>query len=958
MKFQDWLHNLEENEHIKKDLSVQVDSKIWKLEIKAEVLAKKIEEIKNFSLNIDWININEAGDIYRELWEKNPYKLYKTLYSLLEKSIFWDIWMEEFFNLKIEELKKLWVDISNIKINEKKISIKKSLREQAKKLYQLLFKSLWKEKIKDLSSVKISWWKIQLFNNTNFLLEIYTIKIDEHNWLFLKKEEGKDINKLLVKQDKENKELKSKRELFFKWSLAVSFWYSTVAWVILLNVVEFFDPNWKKHKLKLNKEVSWWKEVALKEALLSIKEKFWYNVKHENWEIRFEDIKSKIDVVNIRQKLNNISFEDFKEAMKDSSLSKEKLEFEYSRHIANANSFLNLVEKQYWRKVSLKEFSMSLLKESTTWKFWLWVHVILYPIFFAEVHKNWWNLDSYFIWASEMILFNSWALFVGSKLQGTSQKLMKMWLHWKVLSGFLQLAWWLFWWAFAVSSWKGISSQIWLKKWYDTVSPDSYNYFEKNWSWKNSSIISYIWTWWYAYEIADYLWTDIWIKWTPITFWKNEVDLSTEKEEYMSTWLTRTKDFYNNKLEEYSSKLIWNITQYIDEYTNFSNWIARYYEINDEIGYNYTKEEVLKNRKDLLEKKIYKFIYKWENWGIESNNKKIKDSIYNIIISNIDRLISWWDILEIHSFILAELDNLKINNGTIKELEEEIIYKKELLETILIWKRVEITNSEKLSFSELSWRMAPKYMIDYIESLSVEEREYLNLYYKRILETKKIVTNNDYTWDDISIWRSWVKKETYYDRLIRDKSTIELPDWRILSKWDIFHQITLLIKWLKENIDFIERIKKDESNKDVSKIKWLETINYKNWEKIIKYGWWIEIVSWKRKIFIKTKKNWMLEYIQSWYKKFTPNIKWLWDWWFLIWGKKIVEYTYIYPFVFINSNSPTLTFRRANSEINSKFVRSEDISIEELFNMLENKWNPILMEDYELYHDLELTLDK
>lgn len=948
-------------ETLENDVSIPIQEKPWDTRelpktqnlrtdiewerLKEDIKKEKIEFIRKLSKNTTFTesDVLEFTEKIQETSNKK-YSLFLAIQKYFESWFFSWKDFSTFFDEKFKELELIW--ITEEEKNELwliKWDLYKRISSVSKNILTSTIKEIWEDSLVNVSSIKIEKWKLILSYNNSPKIDVFTIEFDEKKSWFKSTKSTELAPTKSQEQVTEREKVSENNQLsFFWWVLTLSVTSALVKGISNLKTIEFIDKEWKLQKIKLDKPIAWDNAVLIKESLTIIERELGYKWELEWWKIVFEKKLEEVDISNIRWKIWELSFEDYKKIMADSWIPEDQLKVEFEKQKYNLNSFIDWVEKQYWKKVSFKDFSTELMKNSVSWKFWLGLHIILYPIFFTEILKHGWNLDSYFKWASEMVLFNSWAMLAWKGI-------MKIpWAQWKIIGWFMQLVWWIVWWWVWVTSWIMVAGLTWMQKWFDTVFPESEDFMYKYAWWKNDSMVGYLWTWWFAFEMADYLWTDIGIHWTPITFWQNEVDLSTDKSEYMSVWLTRNKESYNAKVDDFTKKLLdkihkltWDYKKYTLDQVDQSDWLMQ-------LSAN-QKDRLKVEWRKKLEKSLYNFIFKWENGWEENTNKELKEKLYNFVLLNIDKLIEWTDISEIEWLIAYEMEKLKISKDTLLEMQREIVMKESQVKTVLSWDNKKQIG-ENPSYEEVLWVIwAPQYMVDYIASLNEKEREFLLNYYTRTINKEEVIWKDDYV-DDVWYVYRWDKKvrrqRNIYDKLINDSTEVKLENWKTTTNWKIFHEITMMIKDLKRKKEFFDRLKKTDSITDSTKLKVWEKIDYTDWTEITKFAKWIEIVLSNKKMFLWTDENGKLEYIKIWDRKFVPDVA------------LRLENKDMYPYVFINSNEPKITFRRQNTDINEKFVRTEDINIADLIQKTEWQEKFTLIEDNELYYDIVLKLDK
>jgi hypothetical protein len=210
--------------------------------------------------------------------------------------------------------------------------------------------------------------------------------------------------------------------------------------------------------------------------------------------------------------------------------------------------------------------------------------------------------------------------------------------------------------------------------------------------------------------------------------------------------------------------------------------------------------------------------------------------------------------------------------------------------------------------------------------------------------------------DFVAVWESEIG---IYKKLIGDKTKmiLETQGWEEIEKWKLFYQLITYIKILKREDYFLKRLEQDSITQATDLEKWKTQENESI--EVERKSNWIEIVKEGKTMFIWLNKLWQLEYIKVWDKKFKPSVDYtpdstiVFDKWFTD-----INIGTIFPFIFFDNKLENITFSQTNKHFNSNFWVRESWSIDKLFETLEKWGNFTLIEDYSLYFDLEMKIEK
>lgn len=543
-------------------------SDIQKEELRLKEKAKIIEELKSLKVIFDYtvcksIIIHPSFDSRYNL----KFNISSILNEFYQRSCFEGKTIDWYVNPKINRLKEL--NASKEDISELSFFIDNeiywTIEIYSDKLTDSLMSLLWEDKSKKVISIWILKGDIVVYYNDSQEADIFSLELLEGagKGLFIKFKEHIDLSQTDEQISQREKESGNTKLTYFWWALTLIAATTLVTWRInryILKWIQFIDANWQLQTITLPKELYWETQSdVIKRALEIIKAQTWYEVKRVDWKDVFERSTNKIDIKSMRAELLKLNVHDYAKTnwlWEYWPFSKEVL-VEAEKQKIEAISFLDSLERSNWPAISASRFL-----EFLRWSAWKSIHIILFPIFFTEILKNGWDLISYFKWAWEMATFMAWAKFAMLVLKKPLDLIPKGNLVWAWTYALLSLIFWVFWWWWWVAWWKWVAKYMELQQRFDAWIPESQDWFHKYMSpdWRDSNSLAtafYVWLWWFATELTDSMWMNLKIPWTPITFWSHSVDLSTNMTDYMSVWLTRTPEEYNNRLEEFW-KWLWD----------------------------------------------------------------------------------------------------------------------------------------------------------------------------------------------------------------------------------------------------------------------------------------------------------------------------------------------------------------------------------------------------------------
>lgn len=863
-------------------------------EIRSEINAIKLD----FSISsIKWVSLEKTWNNCVYYW----------LFDLFQKTNFWtDI--DSYFDPKIEKLKNLWINESEL--NDyylKKAWIFEILDKESYSMYLQIKNLIWKNNQNNIKSFQIINWTLRVIFNNNSS-ENFEIKYnDKKNGLKIVKIEKKieDLRKI-----KEEKEKSNTRSLsYFWWALGLSIWVDLNK-RYFLKEASFTDNFWRKHKVKIRPETKF-QDIpdTIKEVLKKIEVENNFKIQKINWKEIFVENSKRVEISKLRNSvIKEFTFEKFKDSLpKGHKISEKELETEFEKIKYEMLKALDDVKKIHWEKVLPLDFLSKI-----SWKS---IHYLLFPIFFKEIHKSQSDLVSYFKWAWEYAGFTAWALTANKLINGLFKSLKilpKYSKTWIILYWTLQLVAWVLWWAGWIWLWAAWVKLAKLDKWFNKIVPENKDFLKKYLLKKNDNdnIALYWLSSFFMPDLADVWRFNIKLPFLPVVFWQHDVDFSTTKKEYMSSWVYRTPKEFNKRIDEFTNNL-WKELKNIFE----------------------------KNKdKKIIEQKIKKFIYNWKLWWEETINKELKDKIYSYINMDIDNILSWKrNLQETLWLIQAEIKNMKIDDNFMKELKQEIDNKEKIFLTALWegWK----SNNESSFIKEIP-------ILNYIKKLPEKDRKYAYNYYKRVLNKEEVIQEWDY--EHIKEWRK-VYKKSIYDRLISDNTVDEeLVDknWKktIITKWDRFNEFIWIVSELHDDKQFFERMKNDLGVIKPKEIEKNKIKEYKDWTKVEKINWGLKLIRNWKEIIINLFENWRLESIKIWNNIYKTNLNNFPD--NLTWDSK--------PYIFLDKEEPFINIRRQDLDISSKYATNKKLTFDNLFKMLDWRNNITLIEDYDLFNDLLL----
>lgn len=908
-----------------------------KVDYKEEVLAQeeKIAEIiwkinskflvKNYEHSnlAEWLSIN--------YWNNKPFNFFKEYLRIL--SFNW-LSLDKFFDLEIEkndltDLDEKGITILKSKTEQTKLNFEIELEFLAKILEKSLFQIFKENKINfsedDIEKLEVNNSKIFLKLNDESSLELI---LSKNSLKRLEISQVKEINteKLSSEIDSTNRN----NELFTTrdWIVSIELLKATKNDYFSAKTFSYITQDWKKHNVILKDLIVWEKSEILSEVLNIIEKTSEYKVKIEWWKMILTLREDLISVEYLRQELNNISIEELKEGIKDSGMSESELNIFLNSELLNANKYLDNLSSLHWDKIpisvalfSFNELAINSLKKTSV-PFGAWVYVLLFPLFLKEIHKKPWNLDSYFKSFAEMWLFLSWAqlsTFLMSliiKSPGIRSKIF-IWAT-SVLA-----------WMLTLVLWEEFAKKINLQKGFDSIFPESEDWWYKKLWMKNDNILWYLSTWWWIYELVDFFWTDIKIPYTPIKFWETKVDVDTNIKDFLSVWIFRNKDFYNQRLKLFFKESGEEVIKKINYYKE--NWNTK------------DNKDINDLKLDIME--IF--------WNMEFLYIDIVDNIEYFISSDYSETELMWIIMKKVTFFELNEESLD-SHGKINQYS---------MDKLKITLRLE--NPEWLIFEEEEPFLND--LIIYISSLDSEEKKYLIDYCDRIINREEVIKDSDkkypYMYFPVGAKSPIFWEKSIYKHMIEDEAIIDLWNWEKITKWDFFHRYTMYVKDLKENKFFVENMKRYDENisyKDISE--WEKLIW--SWTSVNKIKWWLEIEYLWEKFTILLDDYWKINKVQfwdksyiaqTWFKKYKESKHWdsmVWYWDFVYdEPEKILA---PFPYVFIDTSFQNIVFRNWGNNINNAFVRDDVWSIKEFLEKLKSWKKFMVAEDFDFYFDFNL----
>lgn len=839
-------------------------------QIKTNEVKSEYEEMKEIKKELDSVktlkfDISEIKKVSLEkTWEGC---VYYWLFDLFQKINFWtDI--ETYFNTRIDKLKQFWVKEDELNSYYFKLpEIYKKIDKISDFCKSQIYDKIWEKNVSKIKSFKILNWILRVFFNDNSVQNFEIILNEKSDGLKVVK--FQDNSKQLKVANNEKEKINTRNISYFSGALSIWVWVGLNERYIFKKAI-FTDNYWKKHKVKIKPETKFENiPEIIRNVLDKIEVENNFKIQKVNWKEIFVENWKRIEISKMRESIiKEYTFEKFKWKLpKNNKISEKELEYDFEKTKWEMIKALDDIKILHWEKILPIDFLKGI-----SWKS---IHYLLFPIFFKEIHKNQSDLVSYFKWAWEYLSFSWWALVAAKTLQSilSKSKLLPRYSKtWMILYWIAQLAVWILWWATWVWLWEAWIHLAELDKWYNKTFPESEDFlkkyiFKKN---ENDNITIYWLSSFFIPDIADLIRWNIRIPWTPVVFWQHDVDFSTNKQEYMSSWIYRTPKEYNKRVDEFSVSFWEDLKDLFNEYFSLELSIKK---IEKRKKLNLTNREKLDletkerffNRskwREKLEKNIENLIYNWKFWWDKEINKKLKDKIFWDI--NIDNILSWKQKLdEVIWLIQAEIKNIKIDNKFIKEYKQEIENKeKTFLATF--WEKVN-SNSENSFIKQIP-------IFDYINSLPEKDKKYAYLYFKRTLNKEEVLQKWDYEYIKIEKVKGWAIVDW---KFIKDFqiSWLDVPytkvekDWKIILKRSIYERLISDKTVDKEDMDEYE---KNKEKQVAQLVEWGYIVDWK-FVKNIKYNLGDIRIDKKWKVFFKNN----IKPLTRWdkFNQFTEMVK-------------------------------------------------------------------------------------
>jgi len=605
-----------------------------------------IDDNKKLAESLDLANF-EFTNKQKETFDKKPFLL----------KLFIKYYLSQFFKkpfLKTENKNRIlyWLKSAREILSQKIF--------QNKTLYEAIYddiKNKLEKSWKTFSSIKSIW------------VDSGDLQINLEDWEFLKYDlSAKTLEGLVIKN--ETKEaihnLDENREIVKKIAFAgtvISLIYTPVivAWADTID-----QKWWKLSRLKFTSywreiefEVKNWEKVKMNELeyhlmnnykIIDLLDKAWYKFNPEKWQfeaktsdIEFNRAVKAIKYEDLKKWLEKYSYKEYLEDMKNSWMQEgdilsekefKKLKKEWLVRLAEINREFNVSKKwSFWEFFRSKW--MSRLFE---WVIGKSLHLIMFPVFFKELHKHSGNLDALLKSSVEYFGFTTWAK-LGSKIP---------WPLW--VKTVFSLVVWTLW----VVVWKE-----WLEHFDKKITkamPNSEDFWQRVFMIKNDSYwakaidwVGHVISLSFINDIADAINTDIWLYNTDITLFSNNINFWTKIEDYMNervSWVNH----WNKEVEEFKIRAINRLkTEIFDKdfkYSDILKW-------EDEIEFSDIYKDSLSDKISKILQLIYNPRQKWGSVWMKYENKAnwFAEEISDFIKKELPKNLLLWELKDINHLL-------------------------------------------------------------------------------------------------------------------------------------------------------------------------------------------------------------------------------------------------------------------------------------------------------------------
>ena len=621
------------------------------------------EKIKELAESYDSVNF-EFSDKHKNLFLKNPYRLKISIRSFISK----------YFKNSFKTNTEYWYDASKDILSEKLFN--------NKNLHQAIFENITEKvsekwlTLQNLESLEIKSWILHIkLNNWDKLA--YNLSARSMEDLVLPTTTREDLDSLKEEQDVTTKIMMWWALVTLTYGQFIEFWEfwdkaidksSRNFWGMknqkFLKSIEIPDWEWGKIEVTLNDKMKSLKNnyKISQVDIIKILEKKWVVFNPER--MQFEETRQRklikyteaIEYRSIVKRIKSYSYPEYKKYMIDSWISLEEIisEKDFEKSKKDNIKIMKELNKDFnsWKNKNLRFWTY--FKNKYFWWFfekvwWKSLHYLMFPIFFKEVHKHSWNLDSYIKTWVEIWGFMWWA-----KIWG------KIWskMPWPFKAISSLVLWVTVWWLGAV---------IW-EKWLHSIDkemlasmPNREDFFERLWMWNKKNVDAHIYTGWVFNDAADSMNEDIWLdfnkvikffnkdfeetKSLDINIFENNVNLWTSMIGYLNE-RTRWVEHWNKEVEEFkieatkqiNKKIFAKDFKYSDVFEN-TNWFWNH-SFEDKIydwltHFGKFKKTFMYDLWESASKKIFEFskanipedLLLWTLVGWENTDKKVFDNI-------------------------------------------------------------------------------------------------------------------------------------------------------------------------------------------------------------------------------------------------------------------------------------------------------------------------------------------
>jgi len=656
------------------------------------------------------------------------------------------------------------------------------------------------------------------------------------------------------------------------------------------------EIDWKKVKIDIKDRIFMLKEKhkISQVDLFEIIKKDWikFNYETNQFEKTTErlanDSVKELEFKNLKESIKRYSYKEYLEIFKKSWLDeKEKFSEKNFNEAKRANiDLLKELNSEYNsgknRKIKFWEFFNSKLMWWFFWKVsWKALHFIMFPIFFKEIQKHSWNLDSYLKWAVEFWAFVTWA------------KYWSKYMPWPFM--FKMIAWLVVWWAAAVlgedllhSADKFLLSNMINRE--DFLKRKLWEDWKNIWDWAGWIL------WWELNDLADWMNENIWFDFNrlnpfkrkealdinlwenDITFWTSIIDHMNERTGWKDQWNKEIDEFKIRATQRINSEVLNENFKYSDVFEddnyfwlhsfteNLSKWLEYFYNPNARkwsvwLKYEKKAEKNAKKIFEFTEKNLDKTLLLWQFIDDKDVSKwksfdKIKEELKTFLIENkilekesdINGFIEYYEGI-FYNKMDQKIDDILWNPNIIESLlqaswdihnttKEIKAYLKNSIKKWYYRNKVNKTEAFKIKNKE-TW----EYDMSPIETLLVTEINKLKIndtfveeYDKVIIDDKKLL-DKALSWEVITEKWKPVFIEVWEYTFIKVSEEIK-EEWKIIKPAEYFKTT-----WSIEDIIYISSL--PEKDRKFTKEIFKNILNTNKWN----------LLRWKGTIYMNEKRK-------------------------------------------------------------------------------------------------------